>query len=91
MSKTGQTHDKSPLTGINLPTFGIIVAVANSFAAVRCFADVAKVVGVKTVAEYDETREVLERLRSIGVDFVQGFIVHRPSQIDELLILAESA
>ena len=55
-------------------------------AAVRCFADVAKVVGVKTVAVSVDKPAVLERLRGIGIDFAQGFLLHRPSPIDELLM-----
>jgi EAL domain-containing protein (putative c-di-GMP-specific phosphodiesterase class I) len=54
-------------------------------AAVRCFADVAKVVGVKTVAEFVERPAVLERLRVIGVDYAQGYLIHRPEPIDLLL------
>ncbi len=54
-------------------------------AAVRCFADVAKVVGVKTVAEFVEQPAVLERLRVIGVDYAQGYLIHRPEPIDRLL------
>lgn len=53
--------------------------------AVRCFADVAKVVGVKTVAEFVEQPAVLERLRVIGVDYAQGYLIHRPEPIDILL------
>ena len=59
-------------------------------AAVRCFADVAKVVGVKTVAEFVDKPAVLERLREIGIDFAQGFLLHRPSPIDELLTRANT-
>jgi EAL domain-containing protein (putative c-di-GMP-specific phosphodiesterase class I) len=29
--------------------------------------------------------EVLQRLRDIGVDFAQGFLIHRPEPIDNLL------
>jgi diguanylate cyclase (GGDEF)-like protein/PAS domain S-box-containing protein len=54
-------------------------------AAVRCFVDVAKVVGVKTVAEFVDQPAVLARLQDIGVDYVQGYLLHRPSPIDELL------
>ncbi len=54
-------------------------------AAVRCFVDVARVVGVKSVAEFVDQPAVLERLRVIGVDFVQGYLLHRPAPIDELL------
>ena len=54
-------------------------------AAVRCFADVAKVIRVKTVAEFVEQPAVLERLRAIGVDYAQGYLIHRPEPIDLLL------
>ncbi|MGH8595184.1 MAG: EAL domain-containing protein, partial [Gammaproteobacteria bacterium] len=53
--------------------------------AVRCFVDVARVIGVKTVAEFVERREVLEQLRLIGVDYAQGFLLHRPEPIGALL------
>ncbi|MFZ6849424.1 EAL domain-containing protein [Undibacterium sp. RuRC25W] len=55
-------------------------------AAVRCFTEVAKVVGVQTVAECVENQETLEKLRGIGVDYVQGFLLHRPVPIDDVLI-----
>ncbi|MET3123534.1 diguanylate cyclase (GGDEF)-like protein/PAS domain S-box-containing protein [Oxalobacteraceae bacterium GrIS 2.11] len=53
--------------------------------AVRCFTNVARVVGVKTVAEFVESQEILDRLRSIGVDFAQGFLLHEPAPLNELL------
>lgn len=58
-------------------------------AAVRCFAEVARVMNVKTVAEFVETPEVLAQLRSIGVDFVQGWLLHEPAPIDDLLVHRE--
>jgi len=54
-------------------------------AAVRCFAEVARVMNVKTVAEFVETPAVLDRLRDIGIDFVQGWLLHEPAPIAELL------
>jgi EAL domain-containing protein (putative c-di-GMP-specific phosphodiesterase class I) len=56
-------------------------------AAVRCFINVAKVVGMKTVAEFVETAAVRDRLRELGVDFAQGYLVHRPAPIAELIQL----
>ena len=53
-------------------------------AAVRCFADVARLVGLQTVAEFVDNAPVLERLRGLGIDFVQGFLLHRPGPINEL-------
>lgn len=54
-------------------------------AAVRCFVDVARVVGVQTVAEFVDRPEVLARLREIGVDHAQGFLLHRPEPLEGLL------
>ena len=51
-------------------------------AAVKCFVDVARAVGVKTVAEHVETDAVLTRLRELGVDFAQGYLLHRPQPLD---------
>ena len=59
-------------------------------AAVRCFTDVAKVVSVKTVAEFVEAPAVLDRLREMGVDFAQGYLLHKPAPIGELLIRERS-
>lgn len=52
---------------------------------VRCFVDVARVVGVKTVAEYVDEPAVLARIREIGIDYAQGFLLHRPEPIDFVL------
>lgn len=54
-------------------------------AAVRCFVEVAKVVGIQTIAEFVDNPAVLERLRVIGVHFAQGFLIHRPEPIEHLL------
>ena len=40
--------------------------------------------GLKTVAEYVETDEILAVLRQIGVDFVQGNGVHCPETVENL-------
>jgi diguanylate cyclase (GGDEF)-like protein/PAS domain S-box-containing protein len=59
-------------------------------AAVRCFVDVAKTVGVKTVAEFVARADVRDRLRELNVDFAQGFLIHKPAPLDELLGLTLS-
>jgi EAL domain-containing protein (putative c-di-GMP-specific phosphodiesterase class I) len=46
---------------------------------------VARAVGVKTVAEFVDKPEVLARLREIGVDYAQGFLLHRPEPAEDLL------
>ncbi|QCF26859.1 EAL domain-containing protein [Hydrocarboniclastica marina] len=50
-------------------------------AMVDATARIARVMGIKTVAEYAETEAVLSRLAEIGVDYAQGFIIHRPEPL----------
>ncbi len=59
-------------------------------AAVRCFTEVAGVVGIRTVAEFVEDPAVLETLTRLGVDYAQGFLLHEPEPI-ELLVDRELA
>ena len=41
---------------------------------------VGHAMGIQTVAEYVENDAVLQRLREIGVDYAQGYGVHRPER-----------
>jgi EAL domain-containing protein (putative c-di-GMP-specific phosphodiesterase class I) len=54
-------------------------------AAVRCFQEVAGIVGVKTIAECVETEEVRDALIGIGIDLVQGYLIHRPAPLEQSL------
>jgi diguanylate cyclase (GGDEF)-like protein/PAS domain S-box-containing protein len=45
---------------------------------------VASSMGFQTVAECVEDHETIEILQKIGVDYVQGFAIHRPAPIAEL-------
>ena len=53
-------------------------------AAVCCLVDVARVLGVKPVAEFVDRPEVLARVREIGIDCAQGFLLHEPEPIDQV-------
>ena len=53
--------------------------------AVRCFVEVAEVIGLRTVAEFVESAQVLERLRQIGVHYAQGYHLHRPEPLDAVM------
>ena len=53
--------------------------------AVRCFVDVAKVMGIQTVAEYVDKAAVLERVKALGITYAQGFFLHKPEPIEYLL------
>jgi EAL domain-containing protein (putative c-di-GMP-specific phosphodiesterase class I) len=62
-----------------------ILTDAVDAAAVRCFIEVAKTVEIETVAEFVESETARDRLTEMGVDFVQGYLIHRPAPIDDLL------
>ncbi|MGM9485319.1 EAL domain-containing protein [Roseateles sp. NT4] len=59
--------------------------------AVRSFVDVAQTLGLTTVAECVETPEVLLELVRMGVGEVQGFLLHRPQPLADLLAMTEDA
>jgi Amt family ammonium transporter len=51
---------------------------------VEAICKIGKSLGILTVAECVESREVLEQLERIGVDFVQGYYLARPLPVSEL-------
>jgi len=54
-------------------------------ATVRCIQEVARVVGKRTIAECVESPEALALMREMGVDFAQGYAIHRPEPLDAAL------
>lgn len=54
--------------------------------AVRCFIDVAKILNMETVAEFVENEAILNHVKSLGIDYSQGYLIHKPEPIDHLLI-----
>lgn len=54
-------------------------------AIVRSINDVAKVMGMETIAEFVESEEIVRILREIGVDYAQGFWTGRPAEMDSVL------
>jgi diguanylate cyclase len=59
--------------------------------AVRSFVDVARTLGLSTVAECVETPDVLLELVRLGVGEVQGYLLHRPEPLAGVLAAAEEA
>ncbi|MFA9269998.1 MAG: putative bifunctional diguanylate cyclase/phosphodiesterase, partial [Baekduiaceae bacterium] len=49
----------------------------------KAIVDVAKGLGLKTIAEFVEDAETLELLRTYGVDYAQGFHVGRPGPVED--------
>lgn len=54
-------------------------------AMVSAIHSVAHVMGLRTVAEFVETHATQRRLEQLGIDFAQGYGVHRPQALLELL------
>ncbi len=48
---------------------------------VRSIRNISRVVGVRTIAEYVETDDILLRLQELGVDYAQGFVIHKPASL----------
>lgn len=53
-------------------------------AMVRSINDIGHVSGLKTIAEFVENQEVEDKLREIGVDYVQGYGISKPVPIEEM-------
>lgn len=60
-------------------------------AIVKSITRIAHEIGAETVAEFVEDRQVLERLREIGVDAAQGYAIAAPMELDALLALRHEA
>lgn len=54
-----------------------------ALAKTRAISTVCGKVGLRTIAEFVETEETLEKLRETGVDYVQGFGIARREPIDK--------
>jgi diguanylate cyclase (GGDEF)-like protein len=69
---------------------------ARAESMVRAIAQLARSMGIGTVAEYVETEEIRARVASLGVDYGQGFAIGQPASFvdllaDELPVLASAA
>lgn len=52
---------------------------------VKSINQVGHAMKLATIAEYVQNRDILDALRTIGVDFVQGYYVGQPQPLDSLL------
>ncbi|MHB9101601.1 MAG: EAL domain-containing protein [Sulfuricella sp.] len=43
------------------------------------------VLGIKTIAEFVENQDILEKLRAIGVDYAQGYGIAKPCPLEDLV------
>ena len=52
---------------------------ANDQLFVKAITDVARGMGIKTVAEFVESEETLKLLKKFGVDYAQGNLIGKPA------------
>jgi diguanylate cyclase (GGDEF)-like protein/PAS domain S-box-containing protein len=52
---------------------------------VRCIAELGRALGKRTIAEFVETENVRQILQDMGVDYVQGYLMHRPEPLSAVL------
>ena len=52
------------------------------YVIVNAIAQIGRDLGMKTVAEFVENADILDRLKEIGVDYAQGYHLHRPELLD---------
>lgn len=59
-------------------------------AMVKSISEIARVMGVKTIAEYVESEAILEKLAEMQIDYAQGYEIMRPQSMElELKQLSE--
>ena len=54
-------------------------------ATVRCIAEVAKVTGKKTIAEWVENEPTEKLLKEMGINYTQGYLKHKPAPLEYML------
>lgn len=59
------------------------------YSVVKSIHEMAHALGKRTIAEYIESEVALDKLRKIGVDFGQGYIIEKPIPLDELVLGAK--
>ena len=57
---------------------------------VRAISQVGNAMGIATIAERVETKEVLDKLSELGIEFAQGFYIARPTSVQSFEPWAES-
>jgi EAL domain-containing protein (putative c-di-GMP-specific phosphodiesterase class I) len=48
---------------------------------VKAISDVGHAMGIETIAERVETKQVLDKLSSLGIEFAQGYYIAKPASV----------
>jgi len=60
------------------------------YAMVEAINRIGHLMNISTIAEFVENDQIMVRLNQIGVDYAQGFGVHRPVSLDEFVLAQRS-
>jgi EAL domain-containing protein (putative c-di-GMP-specific phosphodiesterase class I) len=63
----------------------------GSDAAIHTIAQLSKSLEIECVAEQVETMQESKRLQELGVDYIQGYVAHRPQALHEVLEAVKNA
>jgi len=63
---------------------------AQDFGIVKTIHELSHLFGKKTIAEYVENEDIIEKLKEIGVDYAQGYHLGKPMPIDMMALLSTS-
>ncbi len=73
----------------NLKIDGIFIRDINTDPINKIFVEsihnISKTMGIKTTAEYVENKEILECIKTIGIDYAQGYHISKPAPVKILL------
>jgi EAL domain-containing protein (putative c-di-GMP-specific phosphodiesterase class I) len=53
----------------------------NIFITVSTIVNFAKQLGLEVVAEFVDSQEVLETIKSLDIDYAQGYFLHEPEHL----------
>ena len=57
-----------------------------SHAMVRSIHEIGHIMDKKTIAEYVEDEEILDMLKKLGVNYAQGYAIHRPQALEDMRV-----
>lgn len=86
------------LKSLNIDCIKIDGALINSSitdpvdaAAVRSIVDIAKVLNLPTLAAHVGSQKTLDKVKSLGIHHVQGFHLHRPERLENVIQFIDSS
>jgi len=55
------------------------------YAVVKAVKSIGEALGIKVIAEYAQSKKIIDKLREIGVDYIQGNAISEPFSIESIL------